>query len=119
MNKRRLPDLALQTERAKPSFLIGIQNPSRPLKRYRGGGTEPFKGSISGSGFVMIPKDTRPGEMSHDLEALHGICVVPDDIPQAMKLNATVLPRIGKNCLESLQIGMDIAKDCAAHSAGR
>jgi hypothetical protein len=56
----------------------------------------------------MIPEHTGPGEIPHDLEALAGICVVTDHIPEAMELGAPVLARIGKHGLQRLQIGMDV-----------
>jgi hypothetical protein len=56
----------------------------------------------------MIPEHTGPVEIPHDLEALAGICVVTDHIPEAMELGAPVLARIGKHGLQRLQIGMDV-----------
>jgi hypothetical protein len=119
MDKGRFSDLALQTQGSKPGLLISAQETPRPLNGYRGGGTESFKGILSGGRMIMISEDTRPGETFHNLKAFTGVCVVTDDISKAMELGAPILPSVGKYSLQRLKIAMDITQNCTAHFSGK
>ena len=63
----------------------------------------------------MVPEDAGSGQIPDNPQALGGIGIVTDDVAQHMELRASVLARIGKHCLEGLQVGVNVTQNGAAH----
>ena len=67
---------------------------------------------------IMVAQHACSGEIPDDFQTLVGICIVSHHVSEAMELGTTILTSIGKDGLQSLQVGMDIAEDRHSHSAG-
>ena len=64
---------------------------------------------------VMITQHANSRKGANDFQALGGIGIVTHDIAKAVKLRASIGTGIGQHGLKSLEIGVNIAKDCRAH----
>ena len=86
-----------------------------PLNRFGRVGIEPFEVGFARTIFVMVSFHAGHTHIADEVEALLGIGVVTDHVPQADVMGAFLVPGVLQDHPQRLEIGVDIGDDCVFH----